>query len=101
MIVTFGSRDWSGFDEPISRLSTARWCRRNVELLRNSTCIGWLEGEAELCRQLGQRALLVLADEGGIAEFAGVERGAGLDYGVEDPREFASVGGSSCRRYWV
>ena len=58
------------------------------KLLRNSTCLGWLEQESEEGRLLAQRTLLALANEGGIAEFAGIEGGAGLDHGVEDTRQF-------------
>ena len=59
----------------------------------NCACCGWLEGEAELGRLLAQGALLALAGEGGVAEFGGIEGGARLDHGVEDPRQY--VGGGS------
>jgi hypothetical protein len=51
-----------------------------------------LEGEAEEGGLLAERALLALADEGGIAKFGRVESRAGLDHGVEDSRQLVGQG---------
>jgi len=46
-----------------------------------------LERKAEEGGLLAECALLALVGESRIAEFAGIERGAGLDHGVEDARQ--------------
>ena len=57
-------------------------------LLRNSACIGWLEGEAEEGGVFAERTLFALAGECRIAELAGIACRAGLDHGGEDAHQF-------------